>query len=90
LSSTTNLRVGTLLVLDQLDDPTTDNGAIWVRQTVYFFNAYNCWAKSEYHTRYEAAASSPTDGGSASAGDTAIYARYRIRCISRGNQRGSS
>lgn len=34
LSSTTNLRVGTLLILDQLDDSTTDNSAIWVCQTV--------------------------------------------------------
>jgi len=32
LSSTTNLKVGSILILDQLDDPATDNGAIWVCQ----------------------------------------------------------
>jgi hypothetical protein len=30
LSSTSNLQVGSILVLDQLDDSNTDNGAIWV------------------------------------------------------------
>jgi hypothetical protein len=34
LSSTAKLQVGTMLILDQLDDPTTDNGAIWVCQTI--------------------------------------------------------
>ena len=34
LSSTTNLRVGTMLILDQLDDPAADNGGIWVCQTI--------------------------------------------------------
>jgi hypothetical protein len=33
LSHTTNLKVGTLIVLDQLDDPLTDNGQIWVCRT---------------------------------------------------------
>lgn len=30
LSSTANLKVGTILILDQLNDSNTDNGAIWV------------------------------------------------------------
>ena len=34
LSSTSGLQVGTMLILDQLDDPATDNGAIWVCQTI--------------------------------------------------------
>ena len=34
LSKTTNLQVGSMLILDQLDDSTTDNGAIWVCQTI--------------------------------------------------------
>lgn len=34
LSSTTNLQVGSTLILDQLDDTDTDNGEIWVCQTI--------------------------------------------------------
>jgi hypothetical protein len=34
LTGATTLQVGTMLILDQLDDPTTDNGAIWVCQTI--------------------------------------------------------
>ena len=34
LSGTPSLQVGSMLILDQLDDPITDNGAIWVCQTI--------------------------------------------------------
>jgi len=34
LDDTTNLQVGSLLILDQLDDSTTDTGEIWVCQTI--------------------------------------------------------
>jgi hypothetical protein len=34
LSSTANLKVGSLIILDQLDDSTTDTGQIWVCQTI--------------------------------------------------------
>jgi hypothetical protein len=34
LSGTPSLRVGSMLILDQLDDPITDNGAVWVCQTI--------------------------------------------------------
>ena len=34
LSGTTTPQIGTMLILDQLDDPTTDNGGIWICQTV--------------------------------------------------------
>jgi hypothetical protein len=34
LDSVTNLQVGSLLILDQLDDSNTDNGALWICQAV--------------------------------------------------------
>jgi hypothetical protein len=34
LSSTANLKVGSTIILDQLDDSTTDTGQIWVCQTI--------------------------------------------------------
>jgi hypothetical protein len=34
LSSTTNLQVGTLVILDQEDDSNTDNGEVWVCKTL--------------------------------------------------------